>query len=158
MSAVKLILKEDVEALGQAGEIVSVKPGYARNYLIPRNIGILATLQNLVWLKKHREKLESEAKAKRDEAEQRKSLLTNVGEIAVVAPVGPTGKLFGRITSKDLTEKIAELTSDQLHLAHKDVAIEGFQHGVDELGSYKVVVNFGVGVKASVNLVVAEDQ
>ncbi|MDJ0625086.1 MAG: 50S ribosomal protein L9 [Candidatus Caenarcaniphilales bacterium] len=154
--SVKLILKEDVESLGKVGDIVSVQPGYARNYLIPKKLGILATLQNLLWLKNHRERLESEAKAKKNEAEHKKDILVNLGDITVAAQIGPTGKLFGRITNKDLTEKISELSSEQLLIAHKDIKIEDYPHGVDELGSYKVLVNLGVGVKANISLIVLE--
>ena len=155
--SVKLILKEDVEALGKAGEIVSVKPGYARNFLIPRSLGVLATLQNLLWLKKHRDKLESEAKKRVGEAEALKSTLENLGEVTMSAPVGPTGKLFGRITNKDIVSHIAELSSDQLALSPKDIKIDEYSHGIDELGTYKVSVNFGVGVKSKIDLAVVAE-
>jgi large subunit ribosomal protein L9 len=155
---VKVILKEDIGSLGKAGELVTVKPGYARNYLIPRGVAIVATLQNLVWLKEHREKLESEAAAKRAEFEALKSILDGIGDITIEAPVGPTGKLFGRVTAQAIAEKIAELSENKLVLAHKVVVIQGHPHGIDELGSYTASVGFGPAVKGQVNIQIIEVQ
>lgn len=155
---VKLILKEDVETLGKAGELVSVKSGYARNFLIPKDIAVLATLQNLLWLKKHKQKLEEQSKERKAQAEALKVVLEGLGDITIAVPVGPTGKLFGRITNKVLAEKLQELTNGQIALAHKQIKIEGFLHGADELGTYNVIVDFGSTVKGNFSLTAVEGQ
>jgi large subunit ribosomal protein L9 len=155
---VKIILKEDIDTLGKAGDLVNVKPGYARNYLIPAGLGVIATLQNLTWLKEHRQKLQEEAAEKRKEAEALKEILEALGEVNVAVPVGPTGQLFGRISSQTVADKIAELSGNKLVLNRKAINIQGHPHGVDELGSYSVIVNFGTAVKGNTNLVVSEAQ
>ncbi|MDX1921303.1 MAG: 50S ribosomal protein L9 [Candidatus Caenarcaniphilales bacterium] len=155
---VKLILKEDVDTLGKAGELVSVKSGYARNFLIPNGTAVIATLQNLLWLKKHKQNLEAQAKEKKQAAEEQKAALEGLGEVTLAVPVGPTGKLFGRITSKFLAEKLQELSGGKLALAHKQIKIDGYLHGADELGTYNVIVDFGSTVKGNLTIVVVEGQ
>ncbi len=153
---VKVILKEDIETLGKAGELVTVKPGYARNYLIPRGVAVVATLQNLVWLKEHREKLQQEANQKRQAAEALKAILEGLGEITINAQVGPTGQLYGRINNQVLADEFNSLSEGKLSLDRKDVVIAGHAHGIDELGTYTAVVNFGLSVKANVTVNVVE--
>ncbi len=153
---VKLILKEDIDSLGKAGELVNVKQGYARNYLIPNGHAILATLPNLVWLKNHREKLQEESKQKKDNALSDKQTLENLEEITIYSQIGPTGKLYGRITNRDIAEKINELSRDKLHIQHKSVSIPSHIHGIDELGLYEASVNFGAGIKGQIRLIVQE--
>jgi large subunit ribosomal protein L9 len=153
---VKLILKEDIDSLGKAGDLVNVKQGYARNFLIPNDHAILATLPNLIWLKNHREKLEQESKQKKDTALSDKQTLENLEEITIYSQIGPTGKLYGRITSRDIAEQINEFSRDKLNIKHKSVSIPSHIHGIDELGLYEVSVNFGAGIKGQLCLIVQE--
>jgi large subunit ribosomal protein L9 len=152
----QVILKQDVESLGQAGELVKVKPGYARNFLLPQGVAVLATYQNLQWLQEHKLKLEEEAKQKREECLKLKDILENLGDLQLTAQVGPTGKLFGRITGKDLADKYNEVSSGQLSVSHKQITIVGYLHGIDELGTYNTEISFGSGIKAQSKVVVTE--
>lgn len=153
---VKIILKEDVDSLGKAGELVNVRPGYARNFLLPNGLAVVATLQNLTWLKEHRAKLEQEANEKRKTYQDQKALLESLGEIQLKVAVGPTGQLFGRITTQVLAEEIKKLSDNKLVLAHKNISIKDRPHGIDELGNYTAIVNFGSGIKGQISLIIVE--
>ncbi len=154
---IKVILKEDIDNLGKAGDLATVKPGYARNYLIPRGMAVIATLQNLTWLKEHRQKLQEEANNKKSQAAAIKDTIEKFGEIEIQAAVGPTGKLFGRVGIQDLANKISEISNAEINLNRKAISIPGYLHGIDELGSYKAVVDLGSGVRGAINLIISEE-
>ena len=107
----QVILKKDVQNLGEAGELVNVKDGYARNFLIPKNCAEIATEgalknreQNLARIQAKQEKLHQEALAKAAEIEK-------LGQIELSAKAGESGKLFGTITTKKLCEELKEKAS-----------------------------------------------
>lgn len=103
----QVILRERIEKLGEAGEIVDVKPGYGRNYLIPRGLAYEATAAN-----KRRIEAENARSAAREaetlgEAKQHAAAIEGVS-LTFKARAGQEGKLFGSITSADIAEKLAE--------------------------------------------------
>lgn len=103
----QVILRERLENLGDAGQVVDVKPGYARNYLIPRGLAYEATQANV-----RRIEAERAAAARRDaetlnEARQRATAFEGLS-LTFHARAGQEGKLFGSITSADIAEKLAE--------------------------------------------------
>jgi large subunit ribosomal protein L9 len=105
MKTVKVILRQDMDALGEAGEVVAVRPGYARNYLLPRGFAYEATDRNIRQLaEEHRR---AEANARRDflEARRRASLLEDV-QITFEARAGEESKLFGSITNADIADRL----------------------------------------------------
>jgi large subunit ribosomal protein L9 len=105
MKNVKVILRQDIEKLGDAGEIVTVKPGFARNYLLPRGFAFEATTANMRALEDERAK--GEARAKRDflEARRRASQLEGVS-LTFHAKAGEESKLFGSITTGDIADRL----------------------------------------------------
>jgi len=106
MAHVKLILREDVPSLGDAGELVSVKPGYARNFLLPRGKAILATEGNLKELEHHKRVVgERVARERKDLEAQRDRIQAHVIEIS--AQAGEEGKLFGSVTAIQIAEALA---------------------------------------------------
>ncbi len=107
MSQVKLILTESVPSVGEAGEIISVKPGFARNYLIPQGIAIIATDAKIKEVAHHKRVVEEKlAKELKDlQAVQKK---VEALELVVKRKVGEEGKLFGSVTSAQLAELLAE--------------------------------------------------
>lgn len=98
----KVILLKDVKGMGQAGELVNAKDGYARNYLIPRKIAIEATPDNL---KKWKESKAEEAAQKEQELEESMKLKEQIEKITVniKAKGGTEGRLFGSVTSQDIS-------------------------------------------------------
>ena len=107
MSQVKLILRESVPSLGEAGEIISVKPGFARNYLIPQGMAIIATEAKIKEVAHHKRVVEEKlAKELKDlQAVQKK---VEALDLVIKRKVGEEGKLFGSVTSAQLAELLAE--------------------------------------------------
>jgi large subunit ribosomal protein L9 len=103
----KVILKEAVENLGDLGEVVNVKPGYARNYLLPNGLAYTASEANLQLVEK--EHALAQERAKRDylEAKRRASQLEGVS-LTFTAKAGEEGRLFGSITNIDIADRLAE--------------------------------------------------
>lgn len=103
----KVILKADVKGLGNEGELVNAKTGYARNFLFPNDLAVEATKENKkAWqeeLQRRKEKFE----ASKAEAEDLKSRLENVA-IIVKKKSGADGKLFGSVTSNDISDALAD--------------------------------------------------
>jgi large subunit ribosomal protein L9 len=107
MAQVKLILKEDVANLGLAGDLVSVKPGYARNYLLPEGKAIPATESRMRELEHHRRIIAENVEKERRTLEAERRKLEGV-VLEVTANVGEEGKLFGSVTSAQVAELLAE--------------------------------------------------
>lgn len=147
----QLILVKDMEAVGRAGEIVDVKPGFARNYLLPQGIAYRATPANMRRLESERRKIE-------DAAEKALTIASALGEklegvsVNFKALAGEEGKLFGSVTTADISESLAEQGLDvDRHLIRLDEPIK-------QLGVYKVPVRLHAEVKPEITVwVVAEE-
>lgn len=112
MKNLKVILRQDVDKLGDAGDIVTVKPGFARNYLLPRGIAFEASAANIRALEE--EKHRAEAKTKREYLEaRRRAAQLDVVSLTFHAKAGEESKLFGSITSADIADRLnSEQTLD----------------------------------------------
>jgi large subunit ribosomal protein L9 len=147
----QVILKERLEHLGNAGDVVTVKPGYARNYLVPKGLAYEANDANLKRIGREREQ------AARHEAEAvgaaRESAKAIEGlSVTFTARAGEEGKLFGSITSSDIAEKLAE----------QGVEIDRRQIQLDEpikaLGVFTVAIRLHAEVRPELKVwVVKED-
>lgn len=106
MGNVQVILSEDVQALGDAGEIVTVKPGYARNYLIPQGKAMIATAERVNEVE-HQKRVISEKLAK--ELKDLKAVKSKLDDtrLEIAAQAGDEGKLFGSVTAQNLAELLA---------------------------------------------------
>lgn len=146
----KVILKQDVENLGNKDEVKEVKEGYARNYLIPRGLAEKATKSKLKEVEKRREiqeqkeeKLIEEARELKEKVEQEK--------IVLKAKRGDEGKLFGSITNKDIAKKLEEeglLSLDKRKVELKDP--------IKEVGTYRVNLKLHQEVEAVLTVEVQE--
>jgi large subunit ribosomal protein L9 len=104
----ELILKKTVESLGEEGDIVKVKPGYARNYLIPKKIAVLANKANLTLLEQEKATIVARREKQRQEADSLSEKIS--GTIITIAHrVGEEDKLFGSVTAADIAAKLAEI-------------------------------------------------
>jgi large subunit ribosomal protein L9 len=103
MSAVKLILTESVHNLGEAGDVVNVKPGYARNFLLPQGKAIPATASRVKELEHHRRILAEKASKELKDLRSRKDQLEAQG-LEISARAGEGGRLFGSVTSAQIAE------------------------------------------------------
>lgn len=107
MKTTKLILRQDLENLGTAGDVVTVKPGYARNYLLPRGLALQATQANVRALEEERRRAEQRARRDYLEARRRAAQLEGVS-LTFHAKAGDESKLFGSITPADIADRLAE--------------------------------------------------
>ncbi len=104
-SHVQVILREDVDNLGETGDLVKVRPGYARNYLIPRGMAVVATRGNITQIE-HEKKLAMARAAKlAEEAKAEAGKLDGVS-VQVAKQVGEEGKLFGSVTAQDVADAL----------------------------------------------------
>lgn len=103
----KLILKETISTLGQEGNVVTVKPGYGRNYLLPQGKAVLATKENLAVLEQNQAEIAARLAELRKQAEALSKKISGV-EIIIEQLAGDDDRLFGSVTSADICEKLAE--------------------------------------------------
>ena len=103
----EVILLERIEKLGQMGDVVNVKAGFARNYLLPQNKALRKTKQNLTRFESHRAQLEAENLTKKTEAEKIADKLKGM-KITILRAAGETGQLYGSVTSRDIAETVTE--------------------------------------------------
>ncbi len=147
MKTVKVILRQDMANLGGTGEVVNVRPGYARNYLLPKGFAYEATKANVRQLEEERRR--EEQKAKRDylEAGRRAAQLEGVS-LTFHAKAGEESKLFGSITTSDIADRLGE---QQI-----DFAIDRRQIDLDEpikaLGVYSVPIRLHTDVRPEIKV------
>jgi large subunit ribosomal protein L9 len=140
-----LILRENVPSLGKAGDMVRVKPGYARNFLLPRGLAFEATEGNKKRIAAEHKAREAVAAAERAEAEKFAQQLGAVA-LAFTAKAGEDGKLFGSITSGDIAEQLA---TKGLNIDKRKIELE---HPLKHLGFHTVVVRLHHDVHADVKV------
>jgi large subunit ribosomal protein L9 len=147
MSQVKLILSEDVPKLGHAGDVVTVKPGYARNYLVPQGLAIHATAGQISELGHHKRQIEEKVQKDRSVKEAERERIQDT-VVEVTAQVGGEGKLFGSVTVMQIAELLAEkgVEVDRRRIELKSPIKETGEHTVpirlhrDVTAEIKVVV------------------
>lgn len=142
----KVILLEDVKSLGKKGEIVNVNDGYARNFILPKKLGLEATSKNLNDLKLQKQNDEKVAQEKLDAA---KALAEEIKEksITVKIQAGVEGKVFGSISSKEIaTEAKKQLNMD---IDKKKIVIPD---AIKSLGTYNVNIKLHKDVTAKLTV------
>ncbi|HSN81075.1 MAG TPA: 50S ribosomal protein L9 [Polyangiales bacterium] len=147
-STVEVVLKETLEHLGSIGDVVRVRRGYARNYLLPRGLAVVASRGNVRQIE-HEKEVQAQRIAKlRAEQEHLVDELSKV-TVMVAKEAGEDGKLFGSVTSNDVIEglkaKGVEADIDKKKLIMPDQPIK-------EVGSYEVGVKLPYGLTATVKL------
>jgi large subunit ribosomal protein L9 len=150
--AMQVILTQDVEHLGKAGELVSVKPGYGRNYLVPRGFAVSATVRNKNRLDHEKAMIEKKVAKERAVATEVAAKI-NVMTLQFERQVGEDEKLFGSVTSRDITE---QLKKAGVEIDHRWVGLDA---AVKALGKYEVPVRLSAGVIANLKFwVVGKDK
>jgi large subunit ribosomal protein L9 len=105
--AVELILLERVEKLGQMGQLVKVKPGFARNYLLPQKKALRATKENLAYFETQRTQLEATNLQRRSEATEIGGKLEGLS-VVVIRQAGESGQLYGSVSARDIADAVTE--------------------------------------------------
>ena len=147
----KIILKEKIRNLGDLGECVDVKPGYARNYLLTQSKALRATAKNMEIFEAQRKELE---KLSQDKLQAAKEIAEKLAEqsFAMTAQAGEGGKLFGSIGSRDIAEYVAK---SGVKVAKHQVRLP---NGViREIGEYEVVLHLHTDVDVTVKLLVTAE-
>lgn len=103
----QVILLERIEKLGQMGDVVNVKPGYARNYLLPQHKALRATKSNLEVFDSQRSQLEAQNLERKQEAESVAGKLDDL-QVTMIRQAGDTGQLYGSVTARDLADAVIE--------------------------------------------------
>lgn len=147
----KVILKEDVKALGKKGEIVEVSDGYARNFILKKGKGVEASAGNLNDLKLKKANEDKVAK-EQYEAAQALGKQVEAGEIKVSIKTGEGGKAFGSISSKEIAEEVK--TQMGLDIDKKKIQLK---ETIKTLGTHQVPVKLHPKVTASLKVTVTEE-
>ncbi|CCY24489.1 50S ribosomal protein L9 [Brachyspira sp. CAG:484] len=149
----QVILKKDVQNLGEAGDMVNVKDGYARNFLLPQNFAEIATEgavknreQNLARIKAKQEKLHKEALEVAEKIE-------NFAELKLSAKAGESGKLFGTITTKKLTEELQAQAG--IEVDRKNVSLNA---PINKVGEYTMLIKLTSKVKTELKVTVTASE
>ena len=149
----QVILKKEVQNIGEAGDLVNVKDGYARNFLLPKNLAEVATEgalknreQNMARIQAKQEKLHQEALAKAEQIEK-------LGSIELSAKAGESGKLCGTITTKKLCEEIKEKAG--IEIDRKTVSLNA---PINKIGEFTMLIKLTSKVKSELKVVVTASE
>lgn len=148
--AVEVILRDDVPNLGKIGDVVRVRPGYARNFLLPRGLAIEASRKNLRVLEHQKRVIALKADSDRKEAEGRARKLEGL-KLTVRARAGEEGRLFGSVTNLDL-ERL--LHAQGIEVDRRRILLD---EPIKQLGVYPVAVQMGRDVRATIHVTVEAD-
>jgi len=149
----KVILQQDVKGQGKQGQLVEVADGYARNYLIPRNLAIAANPENVVLMKQ-----QEKARIKKMETEKAAALeiASKLDGFIVKIPArsgGAGGKLFGAVTSKEISEALQEQHGIEIE---KNKIIQ--EESIKAFGPYEVKCKLGYEITGIIHILVVEAQ
>ena len=147
----KVILEQDVKGQGKKGQMISVSDGYARNFLFPRKLAVMATPENRAVMEK-----QDRAKQRKLEADKAKALVVaeKLAGVMVKIPArsgGTGGKLFGAITSKEISEALLEQHGIEIE---KNKIVQ--EEHIKSFGSYEIKCKLGFEVMGAINLLVVE--
>jgi len=147
----QVILRDDMDHLGKTGEVVNVKPGYARNYLFPRGLAVKATATDVARVEHEKRLIAARAAKQAKEAQGEADRLSQVS-VSIGRAVGEGDKLYGSVTSRDIVEALqaqgVTVDGKKLHLAEP----------IKTLGLTEVPVRLGRGVTATIKVWVVKKE
>jgi len=147
----KIILNQDVANLGEEGDIVVVKDGYARNFLLPKGLAVLHNKANLSIFASRSAAIEKRKEEKRKESASLRDKLSEL-EIKIVVTAGESGRLFGSVTNQMVQNELAKLGYE---VERKKIEVP--THSIKMTGTYSVNVRLYEGDVAEIKLVVASE-
>jgi large subunit ribosomal protein L9 len=149
-TVMKVILREEVKGKGSAGDIIEVKPGFARNYLVPRGFAFAATDENMRAYESEKYRKAKKNEQLRIEAEQNRIEIEKIS-LTTVMKVGEDGKLYGSVTTHMVSDLLREKGYD---FNHRKILLE---EPIKELGVFEVGIDLGHGVEAKVKVWVVKE-
>ena len=141
----QVILREDVDNLGRAGELVSVAPGYGRNFLIPKGLAVLATLRNKRQMEHETRVVQQHTAKMARTAEEFKARLEQLS-LTIAKQAGDEGKLFGSVTTREIADALKD---EGLEVEKKKIRLE---EAIKSLGVYTVEVRLTRDILAQLKL------
>jgi large subunit ribosomal protein L9 len=145
---INVVLTEELTNLGKSGELVRVRPGYARNYLIPRGLAISATAENVARIEHEKRVAEARNAKQKGEAVQLSDKLKSV-KITIERPVGEGDRLYGSVTSRDVEEALA---AAGFAVDRRRIVMEPLK----TLGAHQVTIRLATSISATVEVTVAK--
>jgi large subunit ribosomal protein L9 len=146
----EVILKQDIEKLGQAGSVVKVKPGYARNYLIPKGLAIISTQQNVKVLEAEKNRKARQTEKEKAEATELAGKLESFS-CTIAMKAGADDKLFGAVTSENIAEAIKAAGID---VDKKKIILE---EPLKALGVYNIEIHLYPEITATIKVWVVKE-
>lgn len=142
---VTIVLRDDIEKLGRSGDVVRVKPGYARNYLVPRGFASLATHGNVAQIEHEKKAAIARASKLRAGAQGRAAELSAV-TVEISAQAGDNERLFGSVGTRDIAQA---LTKKGIEVDRKKIVLD---EPIKDLGEHEVVIKLGYEVNATIKV------
>jgi large subunit ribosomal protein L9 len=150
--ATKLLLIEDVEDLGRSGDIVNVKPGYARNFLLPQGFGVVADKHALRMQERLQEERKKRAIHEKQEAEKTASNLEGV-TIETIVKVDHEGHMYGSVSAHDIVDLLKGQT--QIVLEKRAIILK---HPIKATGTHEIAIKLKENVSAAITLKVVPEE
>jgi len=147
----KVILLEDVKNIGKKYEVKEVKPGYARNFLIPNNLAKVATKKNVMWLETQKETLEKQAEEDLKIVQKLASELDGI-EVIIPVKIGPEGQLFESINNIKISERLKEMG-----FTIKKSQID-LQEPIKKLGEFPLKINLDHNLETEITVMVVAEK
>jgi large subunit ribosomal protein L9 len=143
----EVILTKDVENLGRAGEVVRVKPGYGRNYLMPRGLALVATRGNMALLEHHKRAIEREQERIRSDQQKVADKLRGTA-VSIARKAGKDNKLFGSVTTRDIVDALA---MQKIVIDRKLIKLD---EPIRDVGETEVMIRFSHDVQVPLKVTV----
>ncbi len=142
---IKVLLKNDVASLGAGGEVVRVRPGFARNFLLPRGLAVPATAGNLARVEDLKRQVASQAKLELEQANAAVAQIAGAS-VTIARAVGEEGKMYGSVTTKDIEDAFAAagVKIDRKKIVSADA--------IKTLGSFEVPIKLHASVTATLKV------
>ena len=146
----KVILQQDVKGQGKKGQMIEVSEGYARNFLIPRKLAVLATADAMNTMMLQEKAKKAEEARQKAEAEAIAEKLKSA-QVKVSARAGANGKLFGAVTSKEVSDALA--AQHKIELAKQKIVLD---EPIKSFGTYQLKAKLGHEVTGTIHVIVTE--
>ena len=148
----KVILQQDVKGQGKKGQLIDASDGYARNFLLPRKLAVLATAENLNTMKQQEKARKAQEAAEKAEAQAVAEKLKAV-VVKLTAKAGSGGRLFGAVTSKEISDALKEQFG--LDIAKTKIVQD---EPIKAFGTYQLKCKLGYEITGTLTVTVAEEQ
>ena len=149
----QVILKKEVQNLGEQGDLVTVKDGYARNYLLPQNYAEIATKGALEYREHNLARIKAKQEKLHQEALEKAAKIEEFGKLELSAKAGESGKLFGTVTTKKPCEELLEKSG--IEVDRKTVSLNA---PINRIGNYKMLIKLTSKVKTELEVVVTASE